>query len=1107
MPNIMPITMRDGSRLVVLFSLLITSPLLSGADHNIYSHKTDTPPEKATVFHVDRPAQLPVIIELRAVPLLEARRSQDVRLASEGLDALTDLLARDLARIEGVSEGGGRVAAQASESDAGVIRHTYRMAFAGASATVRRESLAAIRALPYVRAVHEDKKVQAHLVRSVPHIGAPQVWAQYGSRGKGVTVAIIDTGINYEHWALGEGFGPGFKVVGGYDFVNRDADPMDDHGHGTHVAGIVAANHKQLVGVAPDATLLAYKVLDNLGGGYASGILAGIDRAVDPNQDGDPSDRADVVNMSLGGPAVPDDPVVAAVERGVAAGAVFSLAAGNSGHPGNLGTPARAPSAITVGATNLDDKVAAFSTGGPLGGNAGWALKPEIAAPGVGINSSFLDDRQRVASGTSMAAPHVAGVAALLLEKHPEWTPLDVKTAMVSTAKPIAGRLSDSGDLPGSFVVFAGAGRVDALGAIGVTVFPTPYAASFGLIRVKNQPAVATQKVKLTNRGTEFETLTLQAPVLPAGATITVVPDTVTMAPGASVELQLTLTIPAGMAPTDSDIMISGFLVFTGGKTSVRLPWTIVKADVVQVTVAGSDEFDIYISDGNDQAAMWPEGPRTYAAYVPRMLGTDILVVTHPADGSSTARLILREREEIEGYNEITISPDEAVHTVRVDGVDERGVAFPKITPDATGALWHRFWLPSGGLIMVYYGEGQRSMRMTPFKYTRFQTYEMVDSGSHRYFAAYPHLKRLSEDETLAIHPSDWASQKIRSNCPSECSLSVGVGTGSPLSYLYRPLPANTTEFTLHLTPLVDPAYDFRAYVMQREKNVNYNYEGNQWTFLSNAMRSVDGRFSTAPLGVFSKADYFPPDREEALLLGEGPAVLRIAAGTYMTEVYPYGVSGETFGNKTMRKLDVEVERTDGGPLASFYPFGEGLWGFRVTPGAHRLTASSVYNIAGREGKVSQVSLYDTTAQTDGPPTLTVMRVENGRGIAAATVAAGSPSRVVFAARQSTMGQGNWMVQHARINTAETKAWWRPHGTSDWFPLAVTNTGEDYSYKSQFPGSPGTLFNASLAPAAATEGAVDLKFSVTNLFGGVTETVYEPAFFVGQPGTRRRVMR
>src|SRR5690606_39309916 len=113
-----------------------------------------------------------------------------------------------------------------------------------------------------------DRTVTVALHDSVPLVGAPGVWdpphGGAGSTGAGVTVAVLDTGIDYTHPDLGGGFGPGHKVVGGYDVVNDDPDPMDDHGHGTHVAGIVAAGG-QLRGVAPAATLPAYKVLASSG--------------------------------------------------------------------------------------------------------------------------------------------------------------------------------------------------------------------------------------------------------------------------------------------------------------------------------------------------------------------------------------------------------------------------------------------------------------------------------------------------------------------------------------------------------------------------------------------------------------------------------------------------------------------------------------------------------------------------------------------------------------------------------------------------------------------------------------------------------------------------
>src|SRR5207248_7841034 len=124
-----------------------------------------------------------------------------------------------------------------------------------------------------------------------------------------------------------------------YDFVNKDNDPMDDHFHGTHVAGIVAGNSSTLLGVAPEASLIAFKVLSASGSGSDSDVLAAVERTVDPNGDGDTSDRVDVANLSLGGSGGPDDPLSAAVDNASALGVVFAIAAGNSGGGHTIGNP------------------------------------------------------------------------------------------------------------------------------------------------------------------------------------------------------------------------------------------------------------------------------------------------------------------------------------------------------------------------------------------------------------------------------------------------------------------------------------------------------------------------------------------------------------------------------------------------------------------------------------------------------------------------------------------------------------------------------------------------------------------------------------------------
>ncbi|WP_165968724.1 S8 family serine peptidase [Arthrobacter crusticola] len=180
--------------------------------------------------------------------------------------------------------------------------------------------------------------------------------------GKGSVVAVLDTGIDYGLPELGGGFGEGFKVVDGYDFVNDDDDPMDDHYHGTHVAGIVAGTGAA-PGVAPEASLTAYKVLDDQGEGWESTIITGIEAAADPLGE----HPADVINMSLGGSGDGTDPVGNAASNATRSGALVVAAAGNEGPgEGTIGTPAAAPEVLAVGASVTDYRVATAALAAPV---------------------------------------------------------------------------------------------------------------------------------------------------------------------------------------------------------------------------------------------------------------------------------------------------------------------------------------------------------------------------------------------------------------------------------------------------------------------------------------------------------------------------------------------------------------------------------------------------------------------------------------------------------------------------------------------------------------------------------------------------------------------
>ena len=317
-------------------------------------------------------------------------------------------------------------------------------------------------------------------------IGADQVWAGAGSlpklSGRGVTVAVIDSGFDPKHYALKS------RTLATVDFTGGDG--IDRFGHGTHVAAIIAgqagrtADTRMYQGVASGAYLLNLRVLGNDGSGEASDVIEAIDWAVDHRQ----QYNIRVINLSLGAPVMQpyrDDPVCKAVERAVRAGIFVVVAAGNHGQTaegkrimGGIGSPGNSPYAMTVGALDTkgtaeraDDVVAAFSSSGPT--RFDLVLKPDLVAPGRRVTSaeaagSVLSvgfPERHVAgsgpnayiqgSGTSMATAVVSGAAAVLLEERPGMRPLTTKAAlqMTSTFMPEAG------------LVQAGAGSLNVLAA------------------------------------------------------------------------------------------------------------------------------------------------------------------------------------------------------------------------------------------------------------------------------------------------------------------------------------------------------------------------------------------------------------------------------------------------------------------------------------------------------------------------------------------------------------------------------------------------------------------------------------------------------------------
>jgi subtilisin family serine protease len=314
-----------------------------------------------------------------------------------------------------------------------------------------------------------DGRVKADMEQSNAQIGTPKAW-EAGLTGKGVKVAVLDTGYDTTHPDLASRVSESKSFIAGQEVADRA-------GHGTHVTSTVggsgAASDGKEKGVAPDATLAVGKVLSNEGYGDESQIIAGMEWAAKDI-------KAKVISMSLGSDTGSDgtDPMAQAVNSlSKETGALFVIAAGNSYSPGTIGSPGAADSALTVGAVDSKDARASFSSQGPRLGDG--ALKPDVSAPGVDVlaaRSSLVEGSgaYTTMSGTSMATPHVAGVAALLAQAHPDWTGAQLKDALMSSSKQLnasayaigAGRVS---------VPDAIASQVTATGSVDLGQYSWPY--------------------------------------------------------------------------------------------------------------------------------------------------------------------------------------------------------------------------------------------------------------------------------------------------------------------------------------------------------------------------------------------------------------------------------------------------------------------------------------------------------------------------------------------------------------------------------------------------------------------------------------------------------
>lgn len=991
------------------------------------------------------------------------------------------------------------------------IRHEFYKAFFGVSMTVPAAMLPMIHHLQYVKAVHFDKEVHATIEPAIELIGANSVWMTFGTQGEGIRVGIIDSGIDYLHPALGGGFGPGFKVAGGYDIINNDSDPMDDNGHGTHVAGIVAADADLFKGVAPRATLYAYKALDAAGRGLDSDVIAAIERVVDPDQNGDDADRLDIVNASLGSATGnPTDPSSLAVNNAIQLGVVFCVAAGNSGGTtpvqgkednyffdgsATINSPGTAELAITVGASDLADKLAHFSSRGP--NRTSFSIKPEVLAPGVDINSTYLGSGFKVLSGTSMATPMVTGVAALIKSLHPSWSPAMIKSAIVNKAKNV-----------GISAYLQGGGRVQAVNSVSAKTLVNPSTLSYGL----DDPAAtiwsSPETLYVFNQHTATQSYSVVIEGTSPGISLEVSPSVFSIPANDSLMVIVTLAVNNALVSIEDEniLRFTGSVLINGSIDSARAPWAFVRTNRLVITTSEPNAFFFGYSNASfiastDKRTVSFTSPTRAEVYAPLKGTYEFFTLFRNPAGVS--KIVINERISI-GNNAVDLFLDgaQAIHPLIYRGVDHQGNSLGGYHAPQRSLITS---LPNfGDFTTTLPGGSDTLLLSTVANNHAFKPVELqVDLADTKTFhvVQFDKFTGMSGPRTAANFPANFIQQHFV----------VKVPPGTPAAAHLTQVWSYTEGNGLGLFSGIGADVDTVA------------VDGDEYTFTgyfgksSGPLPDIAVKFYTS----YTNVPAFSIDYESPFVMSYRDSIVA-APRINVTPAVPRFESGATmtFGGAPAHLLIVWLNNTFGTNSLHFRTLFRGMLredrNSDVTAGTYsvfdkqgtklftkslaeprsplELTAdtykvvvtSSNYWLRNARGTLTLTSEFNLGAGLSAnPPSVTSFMVLDKNRQPANAFAKDDQATLLFSVNVTDFSANNLPIFDS------TKAWYRKHGTKPWVPLALAKVGEVVENE-------GIIVQADLGAATAEDSiAVDLRVASTGVNGFTFDQVVSPAFAVG----------
>ena len=1032
-------------------------------------------------FTLDMNENIKVIVEFTEAPLskiISLGKRQNINAISTlavNINNEHSKFKSDLIGIENNNIKGNSLHKSANTQ----IHFEYKTALNGMALTTKRWVVEEIKKLSYVKSVYEDKEIKAYDDISNHVIGADSVWIKLGSTGKGIKIGIIDSGIDYLHPDLGGGIGPGFKVLGGFDFVNNDSDPMDDLGHGTHVAGIIAANGTILKGVAPDANLYAFKVLDNSGSGPSSTIIAGIERALDPDQDPKTNDAVNIISMSLGGPGDPDDPMSQAIDNATAAGVLCAIAAGNNSVYQTIGSPGCARTALTVGATDNLDEIASFSSRGPS--NAIYEIKPDILAPGVEINSTKMGGGYIAYSGTSMATPHIAGAAALILQLHPDWTPAMIKSALMESAKDL-----------GKDIWTQGNGRVDVYKAAKQNTFISPASLSFGVVDLSQSVFSVIDTIRIYNFSSIHKSYSFSlSSNLHAGFTITFDQPSVVVSPNEIKSVIVSAIVDNNILPFANidPPAYTGKIVAISATDTIKIPFALIKSPMLKMNF-DDGPFIVFIHNRKDKFYINYFPGNNYSILLPQ--DTYDLQITF-LDSPNHLKHVFKESIAVNTLNILQINKSDAKNKIHLLTLDEKGSV---IIPNHWSENFIHKVSKIGQCIMGDGDETERYFSDLSDNYS-WEWISRTAGDTRKVYTFNGYLnKGCNTDITQTNDPASF--RHITFNYHFE----PGISSVFPLywfskfneffTYSYSNWGNDDLPLTppfnqeAYITPLPYPNfanYPFSYYTLYGFKDLPFDIS--QSTLLVKTppvtVKNKDTieiwlAGDTAPIdkltGTVFNAKYGAPHWFGKLQNTPASINLKDARGNFFTRLFYFPLKDYTPLPDLRYQLYQGAYLIDSGKVYSnsgIY-YDETNPTIPVSPGQYTLKIpTDHYYIQGKKGKALVQLTFDTRKTDNNPPVITSLKIFAG-------------SEITDIIKPTDNGSINFSIEDAST-ISHVRLYIQSQDSTAWDTLNIINKGNTY--------------NASV-PQNFPEGFVSLKIFAEDAFNNKLEYEVDPAFYFGK---------